>query len=204
MIIIFNLSFQNLLITLFSILTAIGFHNFGHAFIAYKLGDPTAKNLGKMTPNPFIHINIFGFLSMVLLGFGWASPIPVNRSNFKNNKKDFIIFSLSGIFFNFLVALFCSYLLKINFATFNFSIKVVLNSIITYNISFAAFNMLPIPFLDGWSILKELISYKHNNLIYQIESYSMFIYFLILLTNITTIFMTPIVSLLYFILSILS
>ena len=79
--------FQNplqLLYTLPAILIGLTVHEWAHAYAAYRLGDPTARNLGRMTLNPLAHIDIFGFIMLILVGFGWAKPVPVNPRNFKN------------------------------------------------------------------------------------------------------------------------
>lgn len=94
----------SLLYTLPAIIIGLTVHEWAHAFAADKLGDPTAKNLGRMTLNPFAHIDLFGFLCLLVVGFGWAKPVPVNPRNFKNYRRDDIIVSLAGIAMNLVVA----------------------------------------------------------------------------------------------------
>ena len=100
----------SLLYTLPAIIIGLTVHEWAHAFAADKLGDPTAKNLGRMTLNPFAHIDLFGFLCLLVVGFGWAKPVPVNPRNFKNYRRDDIIVSLAGIAMNLVVAFFATIL----------------------------------------------------------------------------------------------
>ena len=87
-----------------AILIGLSFHEWGHAFVAYRLGDPTARNLGRMSINPFRHLDVIGFLMLVLARFGWAKPVPINPRNFSHIRRDTILVSLAGICVNFLLA----------------------------------------------------------------------------------------------------
>ena len=80
-----------------AILVALAFHEWAHAYAAYKLGDPTAYNLGRMTLNPLAHIDLIGLIMMMLVRFGWAKPVPVSTRNFKHPRRDEIIVSLAGV-----------------------------------------------------------------------------------------------------------
>ena len=84
-------------------LLAISFHEWGHAWMAYKCGDPTAKNVGRMTINPLAHLDLFGLAMMLLAGFGWAKPVPVNPRNFRNLRRDDLKVSLAGITMNIIL-----------------------------------------------------------------------------------------------------
>ena len=86
------------------ILVAISFHECAHAYAAYKCGDPTARNLGRMTLNPFAHFDPIGLVMMLLVRFGWAKPVPINTRNFKHPRKDELIVSLAGVATNLIIA----------------------------------------------------------------------------------------------------
>ena len=90
-----------------AILFALSIHEFGHAFVAYKCGDSTAKLSGRMTINPIKHIDPLGGIMLILVGFGWAKPVPVNFYNLNNQKRDTILVSLAGIFMNLISAFIC-------------------------------------------------------------------------------------------------
>ena len=87
-------------IFILSILFALSVHEYGHAFAAYVLGDPTAKNMGRLTLNPLAHIDLFGFLFFLLVGFGWGKPVPFNPFNLRNKKYGPAIVALAGPLFN--------------------------------------------------------------------------------------------------------
>ena len=150
----------SLLYTLPAIIIGLTVHEWAHAFAADKLGDPTAKNLGRMTLNPFAHIDLFGFLCLLVVGFGWAKPVPVNPRNFKNYRRDDIIVSLAGIAMNLVVA-FCATILfyfgvyRWNLGS-NEAFYTIFLSIVTINLSLAVFNLLPIYPLDGSHVFESL------------------------------------------------
>ena len=179
----------SLLINLFAITIAISVHEFGHAYTAYQLGDPTAKR--RMTLNPVEHIDPIGALMMIIIGIGWAKPVPVTSNNFKREtiKRDLVLVSLAGAGFNILTAIICAILM--NFVPLA-SAKMILMTIIGYNLSFAAFNLLPLPMLDGWNIVKQFIPYKYYESVYQYENMSMFIFLIVILTDIHMVIMSPI------------
>jgi Zn-dependent protease len=164
--------FQNPLQFLYvlpAILIGLTVHEWAHAYAAYRLGDPTARNLGRMTLNPHAHVDLFGFLMLLLVGFGWAKPVPVNPRNFKNYKRDDIIVSLAGIFSNLLLAFLFSFIyvagiLKWGLGT-NEAFMNIVGSVITINLALAIFNLIPIYPLDGSHVAESLpVSYTHLTL----------------------------------------
>ena len=140
---------------------AFSIHEYAHGFVAGKLGDPTAKSLGRLTLNPIKHIDLFGFLSMLLFGFGWAKPVPINTRYFKNPKRDMAISALAGPVSNLLLAVVFALLLKLYYSFFIFSVSseaayfiyLFLILGIRLNITLAVFNLIPIPPLDGSRIM---------------------------------------------------
>jgi len=157
---------QNFLLELLyrlpAVLVALSFHEWGHAYAAYRLGDPTARNLGRMTVNPFAHIDPIGFVMMILVRFGWAKPVPVNPRNFKKFRRDDAIVSLAGITMNFILAL------AALIAIYVFALAEVTNPILanilfyflSINLSLMVFNLLPIPPLDGSHVAESLLIRK--------------------------------------------
>ena len=150
------------------ILLSLSFHEASHAFIAYKLGDPTARNFGRVTLNPLKHLDPIGFIAMLTIGFGWAKPCPVNTRNFRNPRKGFALSSLAGPVSNMILALGFTVLMAIFYLVylifviarglaeppvFAGYIKLFLYYGIYLNISLAIFNFLPVPPLDGSRIL---------------------------------------------------
>jgi len=149
-----------------AILIALTFHEFAHGWIAYKLGDTTARDEGRLTLNPFSHLDLFGTLMLLWGPFGWAKPVPVNSYHFKNPKRDILLVSLAGPVSNILLALVFGYSMRILFAFYpSLFISVEYLSVffqlsILINIGIAFFNMIPIPPLDGSKILIGLLPNK--------------------------------------------
>ena len=153
-----------LLLTLPVILFALTIHEASHGYVAYKCGDPTAKNLGRLTLNPFKHLDPIGFLCMMLVGYGWAKPVPINTRNFRNHKQGMALSAAAGPLSNLFLGLisavlsgFCnafySYLFYrigegfalncVGWASLLFYLSAF------YNLVFAFFNLIPVPPFDG-------------------------------------------------------
>ena len=197
----FDLSLPEILSRLIAVIVALSFHEWAHAFAAYKLGDPTARNLGRMTINPLAHIDIFGFLMMILVRFGWAKPVPINSRNFKNPRRDEIVVSLAGVCMNFLLA----------FVTLGIALGLGVNSMylssggsfivmliynfIFINLSLLVFNLIPIPPLDGYRVIQNLLIRRiGSNVFYYLEKYSYIILIVLLLSGVITTVMSWMVT----------
>ncbi|WP_251861310.1 site-2 protease family protein [Clostridium sp. Marseille-Q2269] len=162
----------------------IGFtvHEFAHAYVADKLGDKTPKFQGRLTLNPFSHIDIAGFIMILLIGFGWAKPVQINPSALKRGYKDEIKVSVAGIVANlvaaFIFSLLIAFLLKMNLiisgdiTSVGGIVTVILTSIVRINCMLAVFNLIPIPGLDGFNILRDLwprTFYKISDIMYNYQ-----------------------------------
>jgi len=145
------LNFIEFLYYLPAILIGITFHEYAHALAADKLGDYTARFEGRLTLNPLKHIDIIGFIALLLFHFGWAKPVPVNIYNLKNPSRDIIIIAFAGPLSNIIIAFICFFLLK--FLNQSEVLFFLLNSTMIINIFLFAFNLIPLPPLDGWRIL---------------------------------------------------
>lgn len=206
-------SLTELLARLIVVFTAISVHELAHGFVAYKLGDPTAKYAGRLTLNPIAHFDPIGALCMVLFGFGWAKPVPVNPMYFTDRKRDNALVALAGPLSNIALA-FASTVLTALFECFihfkfdNFItdfISLVLVQLAIVNIGFAVFNLIPFPPLDGSKILGAFLSYQNYNKLLMYERFGfpilMLLSFTGVLGRILSIFINPLyagwVNLLY-------
>ncbi len=179
-----------------AILVGLTVHEFAHAYVADKLGDKTPKFQGRLTLNPFSHIDIIGFIMILLIGFGWAKPVQINPSALKRGYKDEIKVSVAGVTANivtaFIFALLTAFLLKMDLiilgdvTSLGGIIGVILAYIVRINCMLAVFNLMPIPGLDGFDILRDLwpkIFYKISNVIY---NYQIIILLIFVVTPIST------------------
>ncbi len=133
-----------------AVLIALTFHEYAHAYVAYRLGDPTAKMMGRLTLNPLKHIDLLGLLAFILFKFGWAKPVPVNPSNFRNPVRDSALVAIAGPAMNIVIA-FVSYAL-IKWIPVGGSVGELLKWNVWINLILAVFNLIPLPPLDGWRV----------------------------------------------------
>jgi len=153
-------------------LISLAIHEFSHAYAAFRFGDMTAKNAGRLTLNPFKHLDLIGSVLMPLVSFasggfliGWAKPVPVNPNNFENKRMNDAVVSFAGPFSNLFMAFVLSISASVindHFSTIQYSGRILqLLSMGTYfNIFLFAFNLLPIPPLDGSHILYDIFPNK--------------------------------------------
>jgi Zn-dependent protease len=188
------------------LLFSVAIHECSHAVTAYKLGDRSQKLQGRMTLDPFVHMDILGFISIVLVGFGWGKPVYVDDSNFKNKSKDNMIVSLAGPISNLLLAIILTVILKIAIIIspniLDLISKTTIGSIISkmfllsiqFNVIFAVFNMLPFPPFDGSKVLLHFLPYKAKNIIYNLEKYSFYIIMFLFITGAYEYMINPFVD----------
>ena len=138
-------------------LMALTIHEFSHGYIAYILGDDTAKRQGRLTLNPLKHLDIFGSLMIIFVGVGWAKPVPVNPYNFKKMKTDMALTAVAGPASNFAVAIVAAVIFRVLTGYFdtpmNFTVQLFLFLLVQVNVLLGLFNLLPVPPLDGSKII---------------------------------------------------
>ena len=192
-----GLNLMDLLIRAVVVLIAISTHELAHGFMAYKLGDPTAKSMGRLSLNPLKHLDPVDALCMLFFGFGWAKPVMINPYYFKKPKRDTALVSLAGPLSNFLLAFLGVIVLKIltlipaggNAHVF-IPISYILSTFIGLNIGLGVFNLIPIPPLDGSKIF---LSFLPNWLYRDIMRYE-HLGWLILVFALATNVLSPILS----------
>lgn len=175
------------------IIAAAG-HEYAHAKAADLLGDPTPRMMGRLTMNPFVHLDLVGSLALIIGGFGWAKPVIVNPTNFKDPRTDDMIVSIAGPMANILMA-FIAYVIMRSLDVVglleNESLYLVLLLIVVYNINFAILNMMPIPPLDGSHILMNFLPLKWQVHIARFSIVSLLILIAILNSPIATRIFVP-------------
>ena len=184
------------------LVTAITIHEFAHAFVAYRLGDPTAKLAGRLTLNPASHLDPIGTLALLIVGFGWGKPTPFDPFNLRNIKRDSALISVAGAVSNFLLALLLSIPYLVAYFTGNLSLTLntiynILSIVIWINLILGVFNLIPIAPLDGFKVLAGLLPRDWYHDFIQTERYGIFILLLLLITNAVGRIIFPIVSLLF-------
>lgn len=207
---------RHIIISAFPILIAIVFHELSHGFVANKLGDPTAKMMGRLTLNPLAHIDPIGTVLMPLMliiftngqfVFGYAKPVPINPMNFRNPKRDMAISAAAGPVTNILLAIASLLVLKLILAPMSLILPdaisssvmtpliMIFRSSIIINVVLAAFNMIPIPPLDGGRVLIGFLPYKQAVSFSKIEPFGFIIVIFMIMTGLTNYFVLPLVNL---------
>ncbi len=200
-----NLNIAELVIQIPVLLLALTAHEFAHGYVAFRLGDPTAKALGRLTMNPLKHLDPLGTLAFIFIKFGWAKPVPVNPNYFRNPRKDMLKVALAGPATNLVLAVICAILVKALIAIapslpqseLTAAIFIPLRSCLVYsvwiNLLLCIFNFLPIPPLDGSRILMGVLP---NNLAIQyqkLERYSFVIILILVFSGVLSKIILPII-----------
>ena len=157
------------------LLYSIILHELAHGWVAYQMGDPTAKGSGRLSLNPIKHLDPIGTLMLFLVGFGWAKPVPVNLNNIPDRRKGLIFVSSAGITANILIAFIALLFSRMFLMSSSGILAVLVYYVVEINITLAALNLIPIPPLDGSKILMGVASEKVGYFLARMERYGFFI-----------------------------
>lgn len=211
---------RQIIISAPAILIAIVFHELAHGWVAYRLGDKTAKYAGRLTLNPISHIDFFGtiILPFILLiytngqwVFGYAKPVPVNPYNFKNPRAGMALTALAGPLANILFAVVCVFIGEriliplqdlIPFFIYD-PLIMIIKATINISIVLAAFNLIPVPPLDGGRILLGVLPLKYSNIAEKYEQFGFLIVMVLIITGLTKYFVLPLVVFFEYLLSLI-
>ena len=157
-------SARELIITVVAVLIAISMHELSHGYVSYKLGDPTPKAEGRLSLNPFAHLDIMGTLCLIFFNFGWAKPVKVNPYYYKNHKLGMVLVAIAGPIMNFIIAFLSimglGIIIKVSngyLGNISYNIYIFLQYLALINIGLGSFNLIPVPPLDGSKVLGAII-----------------------------------------------
>jgi len=193
---LFSQNLADLPYIIISIVIGFTFHEFAHAFVAYKFGDPTAQKQGRLTLNPIVHIDLIGAIFILIAGFGWAKPVPVNRHYFKRPKLAGVLVSLAGPVSNLILAflgfIIIALLIKLNVPVgSNFDLYPFFKIFVYMNLLLFAFNLIPLPPLDGYRIIEDLVSSRIRARLSKYEVYGSILFIVLIVTGLSSYTIFP-------------
>ena len=185
------------------IIIGLSFHEFAHAWVSDKLGDPTPRRQGRVTINPLAHIDWIGFLALLLVGFGWGKPVQIDPGYYKNRRRDEFLVSIAGVTMNLILAVIFSIPARAMVKAFSgamasdlvYNIYLMIFYIISINIVLMIFNLIPCPPLDGWGIITQIFRLDRYSWWYKVYQYGTWILLALIVFNVTDIIITQLVSL---------
>ncbi len=191
------------------ILIGLSFHEFGHAFVSDRLGDPTPRSQGRVSLNPAAHIDPLGLLMLFIIGFGWGRPVQIDPGYYKHKRRDEILVSLAGVVMNLLLAIVFMGVLRIVYqfagefvaGTLGSIIWQILMGVVQINLVLMFFNLIPLPPLDGFGIITQIFELDKKSWYYNFYRLGPMLLMVIIIFNITSLIITPGVVFMYTLLS---
>ena len=197
---LFGFNLATIIANIPALLIGFAFHEFAHAWVADRLGDPTPRSQGRLSLNPFVHLDIFGTLMALLYQFGWAKPVLINPRYFRGNQRRGRVYvALAGPVSNLIMAfigMFVWFLAMhwLHGTEWSSVLETVFNSIVAMNLGLGIFNLLPVPPLDGYAVLAGLLPASFERRLYPLEQYGMIILVILLFTNILNAVFYPAIN----------
>ena len=195
-----GLNWSTLLTALPGVLVAMTFHEYAHGWVAWKLGDPTAARAGRLSPEPWRHIDWWGFFALLILGFGWAKPVPIDPRYFRRPRRDMALVGLAGPLSNFVMAAGAALILAVwqkvaptTLVGFGYDVFQILAALFVLNVAFGVFNLIPVPPLDGSRGLAALLPGRLAWWFYQLDRWGLvFLVALLLIPGFLTGVLEPV------------
>ncbi|MBQ0018052.1 MAG: site-2 protease family protein [Clostridiales bacterium] len=194
------------ILTLPGILLALCFHEYAHAWMSNKLGDPTPKRQGRLTVNPTAHIDVLGFVALLICGFGWGKPVQIDPYYYKNRRRDEMLVALAGVTMNLLLAVIFSFPTKLLYSAYVNATMAggdggiweigyyIFFYTVMINLCLMIFNLIPIPPLDGWNVISNLVDLRKYKWYPYVYNYGGYILIALILLNVTDLVLTPCVN----------
>ena len=184
------------------IIIGLSFHEFAHAWVSDKLGDPTPRRQGRVTINPLAHIDWVGFAALLLVGFGWGKPVQIDPGYYKHRRRDEFLVGIAGVTMNLLIALIFSIPARAIVHSFNgaaasdlvYNFYLIIYYIVMINVVLMIFNLIPCPPLDGWGIITQIFRLDRYSWWYKVYQYGTWILLALIVFNVTDLIITPLVS----------
>ena len=196
------------LMVLPGILIGLSFHEFGHAWMSTKLGDPTPKLQGRVTINPLAHIDPVGMVCLLFCGFGWGIPVQINPSYYKHRRRDEILVGFAGVTMNLILAIVFSLLVRVvgmMYETLHFEAATILSQIfvnvVMINVVLMVFNLLPVPPLDGFGIVTNLFHLEKYSWYQQYYQWVYFILIFLVLLGVVSAMLSPVTTFIMYLLT---
>lgn len=185
------------ILTLPGIIIALSFHEFAHAWMSNKLGDPTPARQGRLTINPLAHIDWIGFIALIFCGFGWGKPVMIDPYYYKNKRRDELLVGLAGVTLNLILAIVFSFPAKWLFSLYTATGSTLLEMAfyifyytVMINLCLMIFNLIPCPPLDGWGIVTQIFKLEKYDWYPTAYRYGPIILLVLILFNVTNPILT--------------
>ena len=194
----FGLNVPTLIANVPALLIGFAFHEYAHAWVADRLGDPTPRSQGRLTLNPVAHLDFFGTLMALLFRFGWAKPVMTNPSYYRGDpRRGHMLVALAGPSTNLILAFIVMFIWFFSMqwihpSEWSSTISLLFQATVLMNLGLGLFNLLPIPPLDGFAILSGILPERYAPYLRMVEQYGIIILIVVLLTNVVSIILSPI------------
>ena len=186
------------LLTLPGIILGLSLHEFAHAWMSDRLGDPTPRRQGRLTVNPLAHIDPIGFVALLLVGFGWGKPVMIDPGYYKHRRRDEFLVAIAGVTMNLIIAVILSFPAKALMNMYYSSGSALVENIfyivyyaVSINVCLMVFNLIPCPPLDGWNIVTQIFRLDRYRWWYRVYQYGQWILILLIVANITDLILMP-------------
>ena len=197
--------FINTIMILPGVIVGIAFHEFGHALVASKLGDPTPAAQGRLTINPIAHIEPFGLIALIFCGFGWGKPVQIDPTYFRKRRRDELLVSIAGVVMNLIIAVIFTLIFKIVLSSlgsafslsaegatdFRYYLEIMIFYVIQINLVLMIFNLIPVPPLDGFNIIVEIFNLKNTEFYRTVYNYGQWILLVLLFLGMVGRILSP-------------